>query len=79
MLAVNKLDLPMFTKYMSPLTLLTYLEQPVEVIIRTNNHNNYIDSSGHDLPSLENRMHILTNEVINLEDKKRNLNQKLVL
>ena len=79
MLTVNKLDLTMFTKNTCVLTVLTDLERPVEVIIRTNNHNNYIDSSGHDLPSLENRMHILTNEVINLEDKKRNLNQKLVL
>ncbi len=32
-----------------------------------------------DIPYLENRKHILTNEIINLEDKRRNLNQKLVL
>jgi transposase len=32
-----------------------------------------------DIPYLENRKYILTNEIINLEDKKRNLNQKLVL
>ena len=32
-----------------------------------------------DIPYLENRKHILTNEIINLEDRRRNLNQKLVL
>ena len=35
--------------------------------------------SAFDIPYLENRKHILTNEIINLEDKRRNLNQKLVL
>ena len=32
-----------------------------------------------DIPYLENRKHILTNEIINLEDRRRNLNQKLVI
>jgi hypothetical protein len=35
--------------------------------------------TAHDLPSLENKIYQLTNDVINLEDKKRDLIQKLVL
>jgi hypothetical protein len=40
---------------------------------------NVLRYAAYDLPSLENRIYQLTKDVINLEDKKRDLIQKLVL
>ena len=40
---------------------------------------NAVRYAAHDLPSLENRVYQLTNDVFNLEDKKRDLIQKLVI